>query len=189
MLQRTTIYAALVFALSTSTVAFARGGNPPPPPIPDEIVAQYDTDQDGVLSETEMQTLRTAEFTSADTNSDGSLSLSELQGAESSKKSTRISQAFTSLDTDGNGVLSASEFVANQPDEASATLATLFALADTNGDAGLSLTEFTVLRSEEGRLWQHFAHLDLDGNGVISQEEFTTMPPAPQGGEGRGRHP
>ncbi|AUI69177.1 EF-hand domain-containing protein [Beggiatoa leptomitoformis] len=188
MLNRTRRYTTLMLALSATVPVFAQGpGNPPP--LPAEIIAQYDTDQDGVLSETEMQAMRTAEFKSADVNGDGNLSLTELQGFESSKKSERLNHEFGNLDADSNGVISAAEFVANQPEESSATLATLFGLADTNADAGLSLTEFAALKGEEGHLWQHFAHLDSDGNGVISQDEFTALPPAPPGGEGRGARP
>jgi len=186
------IIVGLIVSLGFSSSLFARGGMgmPPLPPL-DEAMAQYDTNQDGFLSQTEMQAARSAEFKQADTNADGVLDLTELETQMDNQHAKQLADRYADLDADSNGQISLEEFKNTGPQAQNTTSATnLFNLADQDHNGALSEEEFTTLESKEGHMWKHFTNLDSDGDGKISETEYnTTRPFGHHGGGPRGgRH-
>lgn len=181
MLNKQLIYAAVILNLGLSATAFAGGFGSRMA----NFAAQYDTNGDGTVTVEEIQAGRAEEFQQNDANGDAVLSLEELKTLMENKRNERIQTRFTELDTDGNGTLSVTEFQAGASEYKAYAAPTLFGLADTNGDNALDSAEMAVLKSPEGRVWKHFARMDTDGDGVISETEFTENLPMKGG---RGRH-
>jgi Ca2+-binding EF-hand superfamily protein len=146
----------------------------------------------------------------ADTNGDGTLSLSEVEtalGADTTSGANPLSQAFSAIDTNGDGQISASELTnaldaqkgaqgaqgahhghhhhhaegAGGAGGASSTdLANqLISSADTNGDGQLSLTEVenalgsSVTSGTTDALSKAFTSLDTNGDGQLSATELS----------------
>jgi Ca2+-binding EF-hand superfamily protein len=143
---------------------------------------EYDTDGDGTVNEEELEAALTAEFEATDTDDDGLVSLSELQARLDRKETER----FQTLDTDGNGSLNPTEFTSAKNDvgprgpfggeRATTARANLFTLADTDKDGALSLAEFKAIGPGQNHLLHIFAHMDANGDGAISQDEFLLPP-------------
>jgi Ca2+-binding EF-hand superfamily protein len=136
----------------------------------DEILAQFDTDSDGAISETE--------FNAGQDQAQGAGGPPPPHMGNMSSTDF-IKQLFNNSDTDGDGVLSGDELtsmVANGPDGGQSAKE-LLAKLDTDGDGSLSESEFadgapgqkTESTANSGDL---FNSLDTDGDGVISKAEF-----------------
>lgn len=149
---------------------------------PEGFLARFDSDGDGRVTRSEIEAVRAAEFTAADSDGSDALSFAELNAHEQQQRAERQAQDFARLDQDGSGGISTQEFVDGHPQERAIAAATVFGLADSNSDGSLSLTELEALRQDPAP-W-HFANLDADGDGGISQDEFTSAPP-PRGPGGR----
>lgn len=105
------------------------------------------------------------DFATLDTNSDGALSLEELQAAGSAR--------FASSDTDGDGLLSEAELLAAASESAAERVARMLERLDTNEDGGLSQAEIEVVKSRGGNISERmFDRIDADEDGSISEEEF-----------------
>lgn len=126
-------------------------------------------------SRTEIESKRSADFTAADTDGSGGLTVSELLAFHT----TLLSEEFSATDTDSNGTISQAELIEARPHLTEAQAAALFALADTTSDAGLDSDEFAVLRSETGHTWEQFVRLDADSDGSVTEAEFLAMPAPP----------
>ncbi|QBQ56217.1 EF-hand domain-containing protein [Nitrosococcus wardiae] len=126
--------------------------------------SRADTDQDNNLSKAEFKALTTRltaiEFSRADFNGDGAISEREANAVGPSLK-----EAFDRVDADNDGGVSQSEYRA----------ATVNLLKDTQ------LSEFDqdkdgVLDRDEAKnnpfIADNFDSLDIDGNGLISAEEY-----------------
>mgnify|MGYP001823488639 FL=1 len=99
------------------------------------------------------------DFATLDLNSDGSLSLEELQAQGDAR--------FADVDTNGDGGLSADELIAAAGDRANDRSARMIERHDENGDGILQLEEMP--RRGGDRAERMFEHIDADGDGVISQ--------------------
>lgn len=138
------------------------------PPLPADIIAQYDTDGDGVLSEAEKAAMKAA-----------------LEAA-------RLA-LIAKYDLDGDGVLNTAERAAMQADREAARLAeqtAKFVVLDVDSSGGLTLPEFTAGAPADAsaeRILAAFTRLDTDGDGLISLAEFTAEPTPPaDAGPGNG---
>lgn len=184
MLNKKLISLAVVLGLGVSTVAFAQWGQHHLA----RIAAQYDTDGNGEVTIQEIQAGRSAEFSQYDSDGNAGLSLQELQTLMQNKRTQNRATRLAEMDSDGNGVLSVAEFQAGHRNPVVA--ATLFGLADTDQSATLDVNEMAELKSQQGRLWRQFAHIDADGDGIISETEFSNHMPMKRGrghrGHGRG---
>ncbi len=122
-------------------------------------LALYDTDKDGVISESERQVMVRArdqirDKLCADWDTDGNGTISDQEREQAQTKlCTMITQdrtaRFTAADTDGDAVLSYAEFIllpgmANKleknPDDT--TVLAIFNRMNTDGVEGISLAEF-----------------------------------------------
>jgi len=117
------------------------------------------------------QTDRAAEFAAADTDSSGSLTLTEMQVYFSAKIETR----FTELDSDSDFALSLAEFTVNETDRSMAFATELFNLADADTSSSLDLDEFADIapNNSNGEIIRYFAMLDQDGDLSVSVQEYT----------------
>jgi Ca2+-binding EF-hand superfamily protein len=112
-------------------------------------------------------------FTSLDTNKDGTLSQPEIAAAETRGLQVRVTQMraqaeaqFTRLDTNKDGQLSKAEFMAAAPSApAPATGANALAALDKNKDSKVSLDEFRA------PMLSSFDRMDTNKDGVISPAE------------------
>lgn len=183
----------LMFILATSGSAlaghgFMMGGMPPMMPggMPPWDISKIDTNGDDRISNSEMTASLTADFASADANSDTTLSVAELVAFEEKRKAEMVTTAFNALDSDTSGSVTLAEFQANDiTTNAKKISAALFGLADSNADEALSSGEYAILHTETGRAWGHFAYVDTDGDGSVSQAEFLDgAPPMTMGHSG-----
>jgi Ca2+-binding EF-hand superfamily protein len=185
MLTQSAIPLTLIISLALSAPVFARGGSEMGRGSEQlaKFIAQYDLNQDGMISAEEIQAARAAKFQQADTNNNGVLELLELQADMENRRTERQATRFAQIDTNEDGQLSVAEFQSSHPQAHTGMTATLFGLADQDKSEALNLEEFAALKSPEGKVWHHFAQLDSNGDGVISEEEYTT---AKMAGGGRG---
>lgn len=79
------IIALLVLPLCT-TVAFAQQGPKGPPPSPEKLIEQMDSNKDGKLSATEVKGPLKDNFEKFDANKDGFLTKEELENAPREKQ-------------------------------------------------------------------------------------------------------
>lgn len=123
--------------------------------LPPEVLAEYDTDGDGVLSDTEKAAMKAAmeakraEFIAKyDTDGDGVLNAEERAAAQAAMEAAKLAEQkakFAALDTDSSGGLSAAEWAAGAPEDATdEQVAAAFAKKDADADDSISLEEFTA---------------------------------------------
>ncbi|MCU0826978.1 MAG: calcium-binding protein [Tabrizicola sp.] len=88
-----------------------------------------------------------------------------------------VDMLFGRIDADGNGEVSMEEL--------GAARATQFQRLDADADGTVTLAEMTEARERLARLVraagdpaERFARQDQDGNGALTEAEFTALPPA-----------
>ncbi len=124
----TLILAALVVTTGF-TYARPRGGAPAggDRPVPPAVLAEFDTDGDGVLSDAEKAAMKAAH-------------------------AAKITTKFEELDTDSSGGLSAAEFAAGAPEGADANkVAVHYAKLDVNSDGSVTAEEFAARPKKGGK--------------------------------------
>jgi Ca2+-binding EF-hand superfamily protein len=124
-----------------------------------------DTDHDGVITRAEWRGSDQA-FRRLDKNNDGVLSGDEIWDQASE---TDLERQFHRADRDGDGVLERGEWWGD---------AGTFDRIDQNRDERLSLSEFLGEQDRRSATRDRgsFASLDLNGNGVITQNEWPGRP-------------
>jgi hypothetical protein len=133
----------------------------------------------------EMTANLTADFDNVDTNGDGMLSYSEFKVLKEKHFANQMANKFVFLDQDESGDISANEFADGHPYAGANEAATVFTFADQDNNGVLSQPELEKLMASGDQIW-HFVHLDSDGNGNVSKNEFLAAPPPPPG---RHHHP
>jgi len=137
-------------------------------PKPEEMFAKIDSNGDGSIDRTEMQS-----FSEQISNQDGD--------------AIDISQMFAEIDTDGDGAISQDEFLAAKPPAPPQGMGPgeppdpekMFGDMDINGDGSITKDE---MKSFMEKMPAHggqtpdidkmFSETDTDGDGKISKEEF-----------------
>ena len=74
-----------------------------------QVIDQADADDDGRLTQAEIDAFRTAQVSGADTDGDGALVIEEFEALYAAFIRDRMVDAFQDLDADGNGEISAEE--------------------------------------------------------------------------------
>ena len=152
-----------------------RPGQPP--------FAYLDRDRDGVLTLAEFKSMPIPDgehgmvFASMDRNRDGAISESELLGHKAPARVQSGGQpSLADLDQDGDGILTLQEFKSLTIPEGKHEV--VFAGIDANGDGRITSAELSDHRRppKEQRNPPTFRSLDLDGDGVLTRTEFTSLP-------------
>jgi hypothetical protein len=112
---------------------FGGHGGPHLAAIAQDLLATYDTDGNGTVTQAEIDAVRAAELATYDANGDGTLNLEEYQALWLAKVYERMVDAFQHLDANGDGNVTAEEF--------NAGLANIVALRDADGDGALGPTD------------------------------------------------
>jgi Ca2+-binding EF-hand superfamily protein len=185
---------ALVLGISTFSVAAPAGGAKGKPPgghpLPPELLAQFDTNRDGRLSDSEKAAMKVAMdakraelIAKYDADGDGVLNATERAAADAAMQAARLEEMkakFTTLDADTSGGLSLAEFAAGAPTKATpAQVQARFTEMDTTADGSLTLAEFTAKPTPPAGKGPEakFAALDTDKSGGLSLAEFQAGAP------------
>lgn len=192
--MRTQLSTAVILALSCNLVVAAPDSSTPgegtmpshphhAPPF-EKLLEKFDVNQDGAISQDEVQSVHQVLFKAGDTNTDGFLTTEELDAVHAKERETHLTEKFAELDINGDGGISA--------EEASAETASghgrhrHLTEMDANGDGLVTLEEMkTALQAQEANKAERhqqmqekkFSRLDNDGDGLISLAEFTTNLP------------
>ena len=75
------------------------------------MIEQFDANQDGSVTQDEIDQVRTARFTEFDADGNGSLSLEEYQALWLDAMRERMVDRFQDLDDDGDAIVTVEEFV------------------------------------------------------------------------------
>lgn len=138
------IPAILVSAIAlTGTTALAVG----PKGREDVTFQELDLNNDGQVTQEEMQTYRQQRFTNADTSGDGMLSVDEMQAASQKKANERVNQMFEKHDANQDGLLSDDELP--KPRRAGK----MFDRIDADKNGTISEQEFADAKNRMG--WHH----------------------------------
>ncbi len=121
--------AALALPLATVLPAASQQAMPPAPPAMrgPAPLAQFDTNQDGAVTQAEIDTMRSDRLKQFDKNADGKLNLEEYQALWLDAYRTQMVRAFQGHDIDGDAAVTIQEFNRN--------FANIVGHADRNGDA------------------------------------------------------
>jgi len=108
-----------------------------------ERLMQFDTNEDGTITQDEIDAARAAELAEFDADGDGTLSLEEYQELWLARVYEQVVDAFQHLDADGDGIVTEEEF--------NAMLANVVDRLDQNGDGALSDDDRAERESEMRR--------------------------------------
>jgi Ca2+-binding EF-hand superfamily protein len=193
-----TALSAVLGLAGFSTLALAQpsdggGKSPGPHGHPGQAFAEHwfrsmDANNDGKLSQQEVETGTLRLFERLDANKDGEVTRQEAETGAAAIRKEELSKRFSELDADKDGRLTADE---------SKIPARFFDRLDTNHDHALSLEEFLaqpdfgehrrefvfehadqnhdgkVTRAEaEQAAKERFARLDANKDGVVTRDEF-----------------
>ncbi|MFO6420070.1 XopAW family type III secretion system calcium-binding effector [Hylemonella sp. W303a] len=164
-----------------SSMIAMRGNRPPAGKDPAEMFAKVDTDGNGSVDETELQTM--LDDISEKTGTSFDASAGELLGKMDSDGDGSLSQA--ELEEGMRSLLpppSTMDFAQSRGAEG---VDDLFGKIDTDGDGKVSSDELQALYEKMGieeDATERFAELDTDGDGSLSQTEFEAGRPQPPGG-------
>lgn len=183
--MKTTMLSIIALSAVLSAPAFATGSMLDQQGQAAQMLLQYDTNQDGIISRAELEAGKTAEFAKADTNADGFLSWDEFQAWNEARRTAQTNAVFAVMDADGNAAVSAAEFANAYPERGATQAANMFALADTNADGVLSLEELAALRTGNGdpleKQLEMFTSLDANADQQLSVDEFGGKPARARG--------
>ncbi len=98
-----------------------------------QVFQRMDADDDGKITQEEVDAFRAAQVTAADASGDGALSIEEFDTAYRDLTRSKMVRAFQRLDVDGDGIISA--------DEMDNRFGSFVEKMDRNGDGALSMED------------------------------------------------
>ena len=157
-----------------------------------ELVAVYDQNNDGLLSDAEVQLAAQREISGFDTNQDSQLNLAEFEQMWQAELQQYTQQEFRSIDSNNSQDLNAAELIVNYKQiekrlfnqscltpypgieqeyqqEAKYEILEL----DDNRDGRISYPEFS--KTERRDMIEDFRDIDVDGNGQITLAEHRAV--------------
>lgn len=153
-----------------------------------ELIGVYDKNNDGLLSEAEVQQAASSEMNGFDNNRDQQLSLAEFEQLWQTELQQYTQREFSAIDSNNSSDLNSAELVVNYKQiekrlfnqscltpyagmeqeyqqEASYEIAEL----DDNRDGRISYAEFSKVDRRD--MVEDFRDIDVDGNGQITMAE------------------
>lgn len=106
---------------------------------------ELDANNDGQVTQEEMQAHRNQRFTKADTDGDGQLSVEEMQAAAQQRSEDRVNKMFEKHDANADGFLSQDELP--KPRRADK----MFDRIDADNSGGISEQEYADAKDKMGR--------------------------------------
>ena len=104
------------------------------------VLGHYDSNNDRIITQSEIAAVNRDELQTHDTDQDGTLSLAEFEKVWLARMRERMVDRFQRLDADGDGAVTADEF--RRPSDR------LMTWADRNGDQQLTVHELRKMRGK-----------------------------------------
>jgi Ca2+-binding EF-hand superfamily protein len=117
-------------SLADGKRGYHRGGHHGGPGRHERMIEQFDANQDGAITQVEIDQVRRDRLAAFDQNNDGSLTLEEYQALWLDAMRERMVDRFQDLDDDGDAIVTVEEFV--EP------FGSMVGRLDRNGDGALS---------------------------------------------------
>ena len=108
---------------------------------------QFDTNNDGQITQDEIAAMRSERFAKADTDGDGFITLDELTAQSVKRAEERAAGMMEKLDTDGDGKLSEEDMAQ------SSRAGRMFERLDQDNDGVITKAEFDEARKHGGKRW------------------------------------
>ncbi|MEM7403673.1 MAG: hypothetical protein AAF458_00210 [Pseudomonadota bacterium] len=133
------LVAAIVLTIPALSIAAGKKGQ-----RADALFERYDTNQDQVVTASEVNAERSKTLATHDANGDGALTMAEFEQVWLERMRPRLERAFQRLDTDGDARVSSGEY--------QQTTDRLMSRLDTNGDQQITRDELLAAReARKGR--------------------------------------
>jgi Ca2+-binding EF-hand superfamily protein len=145
----------------------------------ERLFERFDVNEDGVITEAEIEEVRARDFSSADADGNGEVSLEEFKAAFMERSNDRMVRAFQFLDRDGDGTVTQEEIdqVANRmfnrlDRDGNGTVERMHgARADRDDDDDRG-RHHGPHRGRGGPGGMFLSVFDSDGDGQVNRDEF-----------------
>lgn len=111
-----------------------------------KLFNEHDVNQDGAVTQAEVDLVRKQSLDKYDANKDGNLSLDEFEGLWLERMNSRMVRGFQHLDEDASGAVSTEEFIA--------PFSKIIDRHDTDGDGDVDEEELKKHMKKRGK-WHH----------------------------------
>lgn len=145
----------------------------------ERLFERFDVNKDGVITEAEIAEVRTADFTTADADGNGEISLEEFKAQFLERSSDRMVRAFQFLDSDGDGTVTQEEIdvVANRmfnrlDRDGNGTVERVRGQRGQAGAENGERQQRAERRGRGGHGRMFMALFDTDGSGSVTREDF-----------------
>ena len=144
------VLSGLVIAGGAMAMSFGKDGvrHRGHPPSAEELFKRFDANQDGKITQEELEQFGQNRFAEHDTDNDGLISRDEAKAAMLDRLETKVDRMFERLDKDDDGFISAEE----RPDRREKMAKIMMIRLDDNEDGAISLEE---AKAAEARRKEH----------------------------------
>lgn len=163
-MMKTTLIAALALSAAATPLLAEDGPGPGGGERGGQFFEMLDADDDGQVTQAEIDTQRSERFAEVDADGDGAVTKEEFTTRAAARATERAEAMFERLDADGDGALSRDTLEAG---EGRGPLAgRLFARLDTDGDGAVAREEFDAAMERRADMRGRGHHGDGDrGHG------------------------